>query len=94
MKYEIFGGVLPAVELTLDKGESVYTQSGGMAWMTDGFTMGTNTKGGLFKGIARSFSGDSIFMATYTADKDNAKITFASAAPGEIRPLSIDASGT
>ncbi len=31
-------------------------------------------------------------MATYTADKDNAKITFASAAPGEIRPLSIDAS--
>ncbi len=43
MKYEIFGGVLPAVELTLDKGESVYTQSGGMAWMTDGFTMGTNT---------------------------------------------------
>ena len=92
MKYDIFGGMLPAVEITLNKGESVYTQSGGMAWMTDGLTMETSTKGGFFKGLARSFSGDSIFMATYTANNDDEKITFASASPGEIRPLSIDAS--
>ena len=26
MKYDIFGGMLPAVEITLNKGESVYTQ--------------------------------------------------------------------
>ena len=92
MNYDIFGGLLPAVEITLNKGESIYTQSGGMTWMTDGIAMETNTKGGFLKGIARSFSGDSIFMATYTADTDNAKITFGSAAPGEIRPLTIDAS--
>lgn len=92
MNYDIFGGLLPAVEITLNKGESIYTQSGGMTWMTDGITMETNTKGGFLKGIARSFSGDSIFMATYTADNDNVKITFGSAAPGEIRPLNIDAS--
>ena len=84
--------MLPAVEITLDKGESIYTQSGGMAWMTDGLTMETNTKGGLLKGIARSLSGDSVFMVTYTANNDDEKITFASAAPGEIRPLDIDAS--
>ena len=46
MQYEIFGGVLPAVELTLNRNESVYTQSGGLAWMTDGFKMETNTRGG------------------------------------------------
>ena len=92
MKYDVFGDMLPAVEITLNKGESIYTQSGGMAWMTDGLTMETNTKGGLLKGIARSFSGDSIFMVTYTANNDNEKITFASAAPGEIRPLDVDAS--
>lgn len=92
MKYDVFGGMLPAVEIELNKGESIYTQSGGMAWMTDGLTMETNTKGGLLKGIARSFSGDSVFMVTYTANNDNEKITFASAAPGEIKPLNIDAS--
>ncbi len=92
MKYDIFGGMLPAVEITLNKGESIYTQSGGMAWMTDGLTMSTNTRGGFLKGIARSFAGDTIFMATYTANNDNEKITFASASPGEIRPLTIDAS--
>lgn len=92
MKYDVFGGMLPAVEIELNRGESIYTQSGGMAWMTDGLTMETNTKGGLLKGLARSFSGDSIFMVTYTANKDNEKITFASAAPGEIKALNIDAS--
>ena len=90
MKHEVFGGVLPAVELTLNSGESVYTQSGGMAWMTDGFTMETGTKGGLVKGLARKLSGDSLFMATYTAQKDASKITFASSMPGTILPLQID----
>lgn len=92
MRYDVFGGMLPAVEIALDKGESIYTQSGGMAWMTDGLTMETNTKGGFLKGIARSFSGDSMFMVTYTANNDNQKITFAAASPGEIMPLNIDAS--
>ena len=92
MKYDVFGGMLPAVEIALDKGESIYTQSGGMAWMTDGLSMETNTKGGFLKGLARSFSGDSMFMVTYTADKDDQKITFAAASPGEIMPLNIDAS--
>ena len=90
MKYDIFGGTLPAVEITLDKGEGIYTQSGGMAWMTDDIAMETNTKGGIFKGLARSFSGDSMFMATYTANKDNERITFSAATPGEIRPITID----
>ncbi len=92
MKYEVFGGILPAVELVLSKGESIYSQSGGMAWMTDGFTMETNTKGGVLKGLARSFAGDSIFMATYTANNEEQKITFTSSAPGEIIPLNVDAS--
>lgn len=37
MKYEIRGETLPVVILTMEEGESVFTQSGGMAWMSDGF---------------------------------------------------------
>ncbi|MBQ8993431.1 MAG: AIM24 family protein, partial [Turicibacter sp.] len=67
MKTHIFGNDLPGVSITLDKGESVYTQAGGMAWMDEKIKMETNVKGGLMSGIGRLFSGESLFMATYTA---------------------------
>ena len=69
MEYNIFGGNLPAVTIKLNQGESIYTQSGGMTWMSENMEMSTNMKGGLFKGVGRMLSGDSIFMATYTAKK-------------------------
>ena len=64
MKYQILGNTMPAVEVTFDApGESMYTQSGGMAWMSDGVEMNTNTNGGLLKGVGRMFAGESLFMA-------------------------------
>ena len=49
MKYEIWGGIMPAVTVTLEKGESIYTQSGGMSWMSEGIEMKTNARGGFAK---------------------------------------------
>ena len=52
MKYRIIGETMPAVEIQFAApGESMYTQSGGMAWMSEGIEMSTNTRGGLMKGI-------------------------------------------
>lgn len=39
MEYKIFGEDLPAVSVRLNVGESLYTQSGGMAWMNEGIQM-------------------------------------------------------
>ncbi|MTL73561.1 TIGR00266 family protein [Turicibacter sanguinis] len=89
MKTSIFGNDLPGVSIVLDKGESVYTQSGGMAWMDNGITMNTNIKGGLMKGIGRMFSGESLFMATYTSSLPNQEIVFASTFPGKIIELDL-----
>ena len=67
MKYEIIGNTMPAVEVTFDRaGEAMYTQSGGMAWMSAGVSMETNTRGGVLRGLGRMFAGESMFMATYT----------------------------
>ena len=88
MNYEIKGNVVPAVEVSLSRGESVFTQSGGMFYQTEGIKMDTNTRGGLFKGIGRMFAGESMFMATYTATQD-AKVAFASTAPGSIIPVDV-----
>ncbi|MGL4372375.1 MAG: TIGR00266 family protein [Turicibacter sp.] len=90
MDTTIFGNDFPGVSIRLNQGESVYTQSGGMAWMDAGVTMETNLKGGLMKGIGRMFSGESLFMATYTAHKPNQKVVFASTFPGKIIELDID----
>ena len=82
MQYEIFGNSLPAVNITLEQGESIFTESGGMTWMTDGIAMETNMKGGFGKAIGRMFTGESLFMATYTAQVPKAQITMASSFPG------------
>ena len=36
--------------VTLNNGESMFTESGGMSWMTENIRMETNTKCGLVKG--------------------------------------------
>ena len=89
MKYEIIGATVPAVEVTLNKGESMYTQRGGMAWQTEGITMTTNAKGGVMKSLGRMFAGESIFMSTYTAQKDEAKVAFATTVPGTVMPINL-----
>jgi uncharacterized protein (TIGR00266 family) len=89
MEYKILGGTLPVVICTLNRGESVFTEKGGMAWMNDCFEMSTNMERGLLGSIARKMSGESIFMNTYTA-KDTGEIAFASEFPGEIRALKLN----
>lgn len=89
MQYLIFGGNFPAVSFRLEQGESIYTQSGGMSWMTSGMQMETNMRGGLMKGLGRMLSGDSLFLASYTAMAPNQEITIASTFPGAILPIDV-----
>ena len=89
MKYEILGKTVPAVEVTLNQGESMYTQSGGMAWQTEGIKMSTNARGGVMQSLGRMFTGESIFMSSFTAEKEAAKVAFATTVPGEIMPINV-----
>ena len=89
MQYKIIGQTVPVVEVTLNKGETMYTQTGGMTYQTDGIEMKTNARGGIMKGIGRVFSGESLFMANYTAQKDGATVAFATTVPGNIIPIDL-----
>ena len=94
MKYRIIGDTMPAVEVMFEApGEEMYTQSGGMAWMTEGIEMATNAKGGLMKGIGRMFAGESLFMATYRAQREGAVIAFASTVAGRVYPVDVTETG-
>lgn len=89
MRYEIIGNTVPAVEMTLTAGESVFSQSGGMIWQTEGIRMETNARGGIARSLGRIFTGESIFMANFTALKEGEKIAFGSTVPGTIVPVDI-----
>ncbi len=90
MKKEIFGGSFPAVTVTLDQGESVFTQSGAMAWCDDGIRMETNMEGGFLKSLGRIFSGTSLMFVTHTAEKDGSQVTFSASFPGTIMEFEVD----
>ena len=84
MNYEIKGNSLPVVICRLDANETILSESGAMGWMSDNIVMDTNIKGGIFKGIARAFSGESVFLNTFTSRVSNSLIAFPSSFPGKI----------
>jgi len=88
MQFNISGTTLQTVSIDLQAGETIYSQRNVMAWMTDNVQMNTTTGGGLFKAIARSFSGGGMFIIDYTA-QGPARIAFASRFPGQILPFAL-----
>jgi len=84
IKYEIKGGQLPVAVCELEDGQEMFTESGGMSWMSNNISMSTNMEGGLLKGLGRKLSGESFFMASYKACGGPGMIAFASGFPGSI----------
>ena len=89
MHYKVEGSILQYLEVHLNKGESIYTESGGMAWMSDGVAMTTNTKGGLMSGLGRALAGESLFMTTYTCEANQGWVVFTPEAPGKILDMQL-----
>ena len=58
--YKISGTTLQVLELQLEPGQVIYSESGGMSWMSGNVEMKTHTGGGLGKLIKRAFSGESL----------------------------------
>jgi uncharacterized protein (TIGR00266 family) len=83
MQFQITGSVMQTVAIELAPGETVYSQTNSMAWMSDTVAMDTHTGGGLFAGIKRSLSGGSLFVTDFTA-RSAGHISFAPRFPGTI----------
>ncbi|MFP4589355.1 MAG: TIGR00266 family protein [Candidatus Acetothermia bacterium] len=84
MDFEIRGDNLQVLEVNLNKGDSMYTEKGGMSWMSENVKMKTDSHGGVMKGLGRMFSGESLFMTTYSAKTDGESVAFSSEFPGKI----------
>lgn len=96
--YQIVGTVLQAVILQIEPGQQIYSETGGMAWMSGNVTMNTNAGGGggglggmLGGMVKRAVSGESLFIVDYSVTGGRGLIAFASEFPGKIVPLNLAA---
>ena len=93
--YQIVGTTLQAVILQVEPGQTVFSETGGMAWMSGNVVMNTNTGGGgglggmLGSMVKRAVSGESLFIVDYTVQGGRGLIAFASEFPGKIIPLNL-----
>ena len=88
MRYELHGTTMQTLAIDLSRGETIYSQTASMAWMTENVTMDTHTGGGLLAGLKRAIAGGGLFVTEFTAEAD-AHIAFASRFPGQIIPVTL-----
>lgn len=92
MKYDFTGGsAFPLLRVELAPGESVKAESGAMVAMSDHLKLTGKADGGILKGIARKFSGESFFMQHIEAEETAGWVMLAAAMPGAIQAVEIAA---
>ncbi|MDI9847866.1 TIGR00266 family protein [Rhodoblastus sp. 17X3] len=88
MRYRLSGALLQTLEIDLAPGETVYSQTNSMCWMNDAIEMDTNTGGGFFAGLQRTFGGGSFFVTEFRS-RGEGHVAFAPRFPGTILPLTL-----
>ena len=97
MNHQIQGTVMPVLEVSLENGETVFSESGELGWVSASIQLRTGTsvggqQGGLFGALGRAFAGGSLFMTEYTASGGPGLAVFTTKLPGQIVPLQLDGS--
>src|SRR5262249_17035876 len=97
--YEILGGDMQAVVLTLDPGEAAVAEAGAMMFMQDGVEMATALSmkkdapgllGRLFQAGNRVLTGDSFFITFFSNNSPQRRqAAFAAPYPGKVIPLEL-----
>jgi uncharacterized protein (TIGR00266 family) len=89
ISYRIDGTTLQVVTIELEPGELVYSESGGMSWMTGNVEMRTHSGGGLGKMFKRALSGEALFITDFYVNNNRGTVAFASEFPGKIIPFDL-----
>jgi uncharacterized protein (TIGR00266 family) len=89
ISYRIDGTTMQVITIELEPGEVIYSESGGMSWMTGNVEMKTHSGGGLGRVVRRAISGESLFITDFFVNTGKGTIAFASEFPGKIIPFNL-----
>jgi uncharacterized protein (TIGR00266 family) len=103
IRYRIDGDDLQLVEIELDAGHSAVAEPGAMMYMDHGLVIDTVLGDGsgrgnalvrLWRGLKRSFTGESLFSSVFTnPDGAARRVAFAAPYPGKIVPIDLQSVG-
>ncbi|HNS52777.1 MAG TPA: TIGR00266 family protein [Anaerolineae bacterium] len=89
ISYRIQGTTLPVVTIELEPGETIYSESGGMSWMTGNVEMNAGSGGGIGKMFRRALAGETLFITDFFVRSGRGVVAFASEFPGQILPFDL-----
>ena len=90
LRYRIHGTVQQTVIIDLQPGQTVFSDAGGMSWMSGWVEMNTHTGGGLGGMMKRAFSGATLFVIDFTSPRGAGQVAFAADFPGKIVAFDLD----
>ncbi len=88
ISYKSVGTVLQALSVQLDEGETIYSESGKMSWMTQNVKMETKSRG-FSKMISRIFTGETLFVNHFSSKSGTGVVTFSTDQAGKIVPVDL-----
>ena len=91
LQYRIHGTVQQTVIIDLAPGQTVFSDAGGMSWMSGTVEMNTHSGGGLGGMVKRAFSGATLFVIDFTSPRAPGQVAFCSDFPGKILAFELDA---
>lgn len=89
ISYRIDGTIMQVVTIQLEPGEVIYSESGGMSWMSGNVEMRTHSGGGLGKMLKRAVAGESLFITDFFVNNGRGVVSFASEFPGKVLPFDL-----
>lgn len=91
IKYHILGTIQQTLAMDLQPNQIVFSDAGGMSWMTATVNMSTKAGGGLGGMLKRAASGASAFIVDFTAAGGPGQVAFTTDFPGKILAVELDA---
>ncbi len=89
LSYTVVGSTMQAAIIQMQPQHEIYSQGGGMSWMSGNIQMQSNMKGGLGGAFKRMFSGESLFLVTFTTQGGAGIVGFSAQLPGKIVPIEL-----
>lgn len=91
VRFEVEGGVDPLLRVTLEKGDSVATESNAMVAMDASLSLKGRTRGGFLNSLARKFLNDETFFQQWIEAEDGpGAALLAPTFPGDVRILPLN----
>jgi uncharacterized protein (TIGR00266 family) len=90
LNYHIRGTIQQTLAVDLGAGQTVYSDTGAMSWMTASVGMNTHAGGGITSMFKRAVSGASMFIIDFTAEGTPGQVAFTTDFPGKILPIDLD----